>query len=151
MVTVKNILRWVNRSYVSILHSLHMFFYVFVTNIVKPSWALQFSDVSESFSAHCCIDWPDLSLIIGLELLLSGEVPGTEHRQGAELHEVINKWVKINKNTQCRLWRHSHPSAFQRVCRTCSRLSRGVLILLAAGTPWTPSWMIYNVCSYQKH
>lgn len=35
------------------------------------------------------MDWPDPSLIIGPELLLSGEV--AEQRQGAELHEVINK------------------------------------------------------------
>lgn len=34
---------------------------------------------------------PDPSLIIGPELLLSGEVAGTEQRQGTELHEVINK------------------------------------------------------------
>lgn len=107
-----------------------------------------FSDVSESFSAHCWMGWPDPSLIIGPELLLSGEVAGTEQCQGAELHEVINKWVKIKANKKkraCRLWRHKHPSAFQHISRTCSQLSRGLRILLTAGTGWPPSWMIYDI------
>lgn len=85
-------------SYVGALQSLHVFLKCAFYEYSKTSWPHLFSDVSESFSAHCWMGWPDPSLIIGPELLLSGEVAGTEQRRGAELHEVINKKVKIKTN-----------------------------------------------------